>query len=919
MDEATEPGISDEDGERKRIALVEMVLSGGDPRMGSPSGSSAGAAVAFAIRKRLKSDDHVAVLNTLTLLDETMRTCPYFYRYVANDKFFRRMWRFVDPEYKSDLRGKIPFVNGSKAGKMAAATRSSAVNIELGERVLILIRAWAEELSIMHSGQQDPDAGFFIERYSNKRMRIKFPDVPATGTPWVCHVGHSGRSSFSSHGTGIGKRTTTKTTNPLPKNLGLGEVENTVNLLENMIEKAADVSEVRSDVCSDLVERCRLISQHIDTMSATMEKDEDIARAIKVSERLHSTVGKYDQVMETGVLNSSAPPIVDGLSSADESYGPADREYSAGGSGYFEEEHDALGAALGAGASRRREREQSVGSSSSAPYSRREDESERQRQLEKEAAEGEREREREREERAREKAQAKKEKEAERKRAEKKEARKTTDSGSKASGKSEKSGSKASSKVAPSSSGKSCKSSKSSSRSAPAFKESLVDVAGRSDTKSSSSDESEEKKENVFSSLAERHSTSKSARSPPPSTSSVPVAPSAAGFIPSSGQGMSTIAEGVNDMSIRGVQQQQSPPAGSPPQQQQQMPVPYGSMMMMPNPMAMSMYGSYTPAMQSQPQPQSFGGLPTAYNTINPAMYYSNFNPMAYGSVNPMMQPPQQIGQQGSLPQSTAVPSGPGSVVSQYGSVHPSQHSPSVTSVQPVPQQQTQAPPAPGPSSAGQTAQAPTAPVQSLTTTSLQLTPVAPPPPAPAPPPPPQPSSYVTVTNAPAPPPGGPPPPEVSPSAALQAPQMSPGQAPDNSSVVQAPPKNSPSVPQQPSRSFERPGHPQQASKPAQQLPNPGLYASGTSQPYLGNQSFLYQSVPHQTGQPEGQYNSVYGAPMQGPPNPDQAAMYQSAMANAAAAYHAAASAYQSVQGQAPFVPQAAQSSASQQSSDVPQ
>jgi hypothetical protein len=97
VDEATEPGIGDDDGERRRVALVELVQSGGDPRHGNAAENSPGAAVAYAIRKRLKSDDHVAVLNCLTLLDETVRTCPYFYRYIANDKFFRRMWRFVDP------------------------------------------------------------------------------------------------------------------------------------------------------------------------------------------------------------------------------------------------------------------------------------------------------------------------------------------------------------------------------------------------------------------------------------------------------------------------------------------------------------------------------------------------------------------------------------------------------------------------------------------------------------------------------------------------------------------------------------------------------------------------------------------------------------------------------------------------------
>lgn len=320
VDEATEPGISDDEGERKRVELVNIVLDRGLEKSSLPTPITAitgGQAVAFALRKRLKSEDEVAVLNTLTLLDELMRTCPYFYRFIANEKFFRRLWRFVVPDYKNGVKSMIPIF-----GKARIHQGMRGGGSEISERVRILIRAWAEELSVMHNGRYDPDAGFLIERYNNKRSRVAFPEVPRTPLPWVCPVGRSSteflRSGASSRRGGSSKEEKITMT--------LAEVENTVNLFVNLVENAASVNELKEEVCADMAERCSYIKENLSRMSMNMSKEEELTRAIAISETLEKALGQYKSSLENGHIVRNIPTVdTISLQSEDEGYDDLDR------------------------------------------------------------------------------------------------------------------------------------------------------------------------------------------------------------------------------------------------------------------------------------------------------------------------------------------------------------------------------------------------------------------------------------------------------------------------------------------------------------------------------------------------------------------------------------------------------------------
>ena len=308
VDEATEPSLPDSDASRRRADLVAM--ANGASQHGS---APVGANIAFAIRKRLKSDDSTAVMNTLKLLDELMRSCPYFYRYVADEKMFRRLWRFVVPDYKNGMRSMLPFPG--HRSRTAADLRASAGRPDIAVKVLILIRAWAEELSEMHNGKYDPSAGFLIERYNSKRARVKFPDVPSTELPWVCPVGttstnHNSSNSYkSAYRSGAAGSSSRKANGVLPESLGLDEVENTVNLFENILENAASVAELKTDVSKELVSRCRIIGDNLDKLSMSMDKEEELTRAIKVSEKLNRALNAYDASIRTGEVSKPIPII----------------------------------------------------------------------------------------------------------------------------------------------------------------------------------------------------------------------------------------------------------------------------------------------------------------------------------------------------------------------------------------------------------------------------------------------------------------------------------------------------------------------------------------------------------------------------------------------------------------------------------
>lgn len=931
VDDATEPGIGDIEGEHRRIELVNLVLSGGDVRRAVPAGNSPGAAVAYAIRKRLKSDDHVAVLNTLTLLDEIMRTCPYFYRYVASDKFFRRLWRFVDPEYKTDLRGKIPFW-GKSASKQVAATRSDAMKVELAERVLILIRAWAEDLSIMFSGSYDTHAGFFIERYTNKRLRIKFPEVPATGNPWICPVPTSSARSRFASGAGpstAGRRGTThKTTSPLPQSLTLDEVVNTVNLFSNILEKAMSIEEIRGDVCAELAERCRLISQNIDTLSARMEHDEDLSTAIRVSEQLQKSLATYDKAVNEGVFEN-APPVVDGLTdddSEDEGYDDAPYRPIAlpihpigRGSNYYEDprnlprDPDALRGSrddLAARDTADRLRDYDGRRIRSEDRYDRTD-LEDGRYIDEHDAAG----------RTRDKLKSRRDRDVDKKRPDKKDPKKMDAYSSKASStksdKSDKSSSKGTksskkdSNVSPETSARTGKSKPHKQESSNA----LVDVAAPQGASSSDSSDTDDdgRKGTGFGILADRYAPPALNRSSKQSSKAEP----------GSSAVLSAVG-GVQNLSISPTTQQQyssvphhalSVAAGHAPGghdiAMHQAQFPYSSVVMMPNPAALSLYGSYNP---HAPPPAPYQSPQAAYSTVNPALYYNTVNPLIYGSVSSAMPLPLNG-------QNTAVSTpGANSSASPTGGTDTaaSTSSPSSSHVN------------------GATAST------SPTGGSFSVHPLAPAVRA-------SPASTPFVSGS-----TSVPPPPARDSLGLAS-ESSPVSHPGDSgrllqqhSVSVLPPAVAETVPHSTTQDFSRAPQPpqsqphllqngQQQSQPQQQqqqlvhsgmtattpplVPvSPDIYSSVTGHPPLGAQA-LYSSIrgghqpldtasrqtPNISSYPppvtQSIYSSVGGFPVHGsvPHGADQAAIYQSAMANAAAAYHAAASAYHSVQNQPVF------------------
>lgn len=192
VDEVTEAGPTDDNAARQFRRIIEMLTDKKSSGMTSETRQyAAGEAVATALRQRLHSEDHVAVRNTLILLDDIMRTVPNFFRYIANEKFFRSMWCFVVLEDKKNV---VSFFR-AKPSLVGTDVGTDGYGSAITKRILILIRAWAEELSIMFHGRSDPDASFLINCYRNKRTRIPFPEVPKSRTPWVCRVPPSDETS----------------------------------------------------------------------------------------------------------------------------------------------------------------------------------------------------------------------------------------------------------------------------------------------------------------------------------------------------------------------------------------------------------------------------------------------------------------------------------------------------------------------------------------------------------------------------------------------------------------------------------------------------------------------------------------------------------------------------------------------------
>lgn len=319
VDEATEPGISDEEAVRLRNDIVDILLSRARNPLPKAAKITPGQAVAFAIRKRLKSEHETAVMNTFVLLDELMRTVPYFYRYVANEKFFRRMWCFVVPDYKQQVKSVMFMIGRPKAANLGNGSRGP--NTPSSQRVMILLRAWAEELSFMFHGQYEPDAGFIIERYHNKRKRFPFPDVPESPHPWICPVA-GGRLSRRS------PRASSSANNPL-ENMSLDEVENTVRLFMSLVDNANSNADLKKDLCVELAERCKTIRQNLSHLSLNMNEEEELTRAVAISEQLQRALTEYSSRLDGREARSSTAAIdVVSLESEDEGYGDDDRRVS---------------------------------------------------------------------------------------------------------------------------------------------------------------------------------------------------------------------------------------------------------------------------------------------------------------------------------------------------------------------------------------------------------------------------------------------------------------------------------------------------------------------------------------------------------------------------------------------------------------
>lgn len=636
VDEATEPGISEEEGERKRIELVNIVLDRGLDKAGIPSPVSpitGGQAVAFALRKRLKSEDEIAVLNTLTLIDELMRTCPYFYRFIANEKFFRRLWRFVVPDYKNGVKSMIPIFGKPKFHQGMRGGAS-----EISERVRILIRAWAEELSVMYNGRYDPHAGFLIERYNSKRSRVTFPEVPRTPRPWVCPVGAGSSASDYLRPSSSSRRGSSSKEDKIT--MSLAEVENTVNLFSNLVESATSVSDLKEEVCSDMAERCNYIKENLSRMSMNMSKEQELARAIAVSETLERSLSQYKSSLENGHIVRHIPTVdTISLQSEDEGYDDLDRNEGSSRSfdRYYETSHGDTRVRSGEPRSSRYSDGSDHSSGALQGYAER-DRSYRPR------------------ERSYSPGPARREPSAERKRTSAEEKKRSSSpSTEKRSRRAPTKPSLRRRQKSDSDLQKLAKEKKKAAIAAAKKKEGLIQLPGEQ-ADDSSEEEKEEFKEGSFAILAERYSSQKGSRKVLPEATST-TRSTRLNEETASAEATGTIASQTNTASGSTGSLPPVPVSGVSPAAMYQSTGPsmgYNPMMMVPNPYAM--YGS----MSHMPMPDPMA-MYSAYQTVNPAMYYNTVNPQMYGSHPMQMMPGMQTpgGQPGPGAQAPAIQNTP--------------------------------------------------------------------------------------------------------------------------------------------------------------------------------------------------------------------------------------------------------------------
>ncbi|KAA8498473.1 hypothetical protein FVE85_6058 [Porphyridium purpureum] len=295
IDSATERGVNPDFAEQKRVELVHLVMRE----------SQGGQIVAYCLRKRMKAPDNVVVLNSITLLDELMRTCPFFYRYIANDLFFRRMWRFVDPNYKESFKSLFLWKTATNYGWQGDG---EDLPREITVRCLILLKAWAEELQRMFRGKRmDPAGAFIIERYNNKRQKVRFPLVPESSSPWICPL--SGKLEAAKN-----RDRNADDIEIDMDSLTLVEVENMVGLLESILDNTTDVQNdlVKNEIAVDLSKRLRIIGSKMDDLVAKISADAEISRALDISERIGRAMRDYDSsVLLNQVVREASAPVVE--------------------------------------------------------------------------------------------------------------------------------------------------------------------------------------------------------------------------------------------------------------------------------------------------------------------------------------------------------------------------------------------------------------------------------------------------------------------------------------------------------------------------------------------------------------------------------------------------------------------------------
>uniref|UniRef100_A0A7S0G0H9 VHS domain-containing protein n=1 Tax=Rhodosorus marinus TaxID=101924 RepID=A0A7S0G0H9_9RHOD len=261
VDAATGPGLSSEQKFDGYNEIANFCKNGG------------GSAVAFSIGERLQTTDLNRAMRVLECLEEMMRTVPFFYRYTANQHFFKRLWRYVNPYYKSGiLQGK-----------------AVTYPVPIMRKVLMLVRAWAYDLHKMYAGKYEPAAAFWVERYNTKRAKVSFPEPPKGVGAWICPVDERTDRKLRSQNS--------------IKGMSVDAMENLATLLESIVHNSYSVHELESnDALPSLIKDGRSVIEGRDSIAQNLAREDDVSRCVELSERLERVISKYDEALATGVV-----------------------------------------------------------------------------------------------------------------------------------------------------------------------------------------------------------------------------------------------------------------------------------------------------------------------------------------------------------------------------------------------------------------------------------------------------------------------------------------------------------------------------------------------------------------------------------------------------------------------------------------